>query len=87
MIIKPSGVTMILLNIVTLAYFSSMILMAFWTNIRPFYINNWNETEVTEDAADTDIAELGDVDILMIINLVVIAIVGKRNSINTNRYL
>ena len=51
--------------------------MAFWTNIRPFYINNWNETEVTEEGANTDIKELGDVDILIIINLVVIAIVGN----------
>ena len=69
---------MIVLNIVTSAYFSSMLLMALYTNIRPlFYINIWNETEVIEEAGNADDAELGDADIIMIANLVVLSVVGK----------
>ena len=78
MIIKPSGVTMILLNIVTSVYFSSLLLLALYTNIKPlFYLNIWNETEVIEKADNTDEAKLEDVDIIMIINLVVLSVVGK----------
>ena len=70
--------TMILLNIVTSVYFSSMLLLALYTNIKPlFYLNIWNETEVIEKADNTDEAKLEDVDIIMIINLVVLSVVGK----------
>ena len=69
---------MILLNIVTSVYFSSMLLLALYTNIKPlFYLNIWNETEVIEKADNTDEAKLEDVDIIMIINLVVLSVVGK----------
>ena len=78
---------MIVLNIVTSAYFSSMLLMALYTNIRPlFYINIWNETEVIEEAGNADDAELGDADIIMIANLVVLSVVGKWSFIKHNRY-
>ena len=71
-------VTMILLNIVTSVYFSSLLLLALYTNIKPlFYLNIWNETEVIEKADNTDEAKLEDVDIIMIINLVVLSVVGK----------
>ena len=69
---------MILLNIVTSVYFSSLLLLALYTNIKPlFYLNIWNETEVIEKADNTDEAKLEDVDIIMIINLVVLSVVGK----------
>ena len=71
-----SGVTMILLNVVTSAYLFSILLMAVWTNIRPIHINNLNETEVTV-AGNTNKEELGDADIIVLINLVVLAVVGK----------
>ena len=78
---------MIVLNIVTSVYFSSMLLMALYTNIRPlFYINILNETEVIEEAENTDNAELGDADIIMIANLVVLSFVGKWSLIKHNRY-
>ena len=69
-----------ILNIVTTAYFLSMILMAFWTNIRPFYIHDsWNDTQMsplTNLSHNTD-SELGSLDIIVIINLVVVSLVGK----------
>ena len=69
-----------ILNIVTTAYFLSMIVMAFWTNIRPFYIHDsWNNTELlslTNLSHKTD-SELGSLDIIVIINLVVVSLVGK----------
>ena len=69
---------MILLNIVTSVYFSSLLLLALYTNIKPlFYLNIWNETEVIEKADNSDEAKLEDVDIIMIINLVVLSVVGK----------
>ena len=71
-----SGVTMILLNVVTSAYLFSILLMAVWTNIRPIHINNLNETEVTV-AGNTNKEELGDADVIVLINLVVLAVVGK----------
>ena len=82
---------MILLNIVTSVYFSSMLLMALYANIT-FYVNNnnWNETDVTcrsdsryycltEKADITGIVEPDYVDIIMIVNLVVLSVVGKVN--------
>ena len=78
---------MIVLNIVTSVYFSSMLFMALYTNIRPlFYINILNETEVIEEAENTDNAELGDADIIMIANLVVLSFVGKWSLIKHNRF-
>ena len=69
---------MIIINLVTSVYFSSMLIMALYTNIRPlFYINIRNETEVIEEAGNTDDAELGDADIILIANLVVLSVVGK----------
>ena len=69
-----------ILNIVTTAYFLSMIVMAFWTNIRPFYIHDsWNNTQqspLTNLSHKTD-SELGSLDIIVIINLVVVSLVGK----------
>ena len=77
---------MIVLNIVTSAYFSSMLLMALYTNIRPlFYINIWNETKVIEEADNTDDAELGDADIIIIVNLLILSVVSKWNFIKHNR--
>ena len=75
--------TMILLNIVTFIYFSSMLLMALYTNIKPlFYINIWNVTEVIEEDDNTDDTELRSVDIIIIVNLLVLAVVGKQNLSN-----
>ena len=51
---------MILLNMVTSAYLSSILLMAAWASIRSIHINNWNENKVTV-AGNTEKAEAGDV--------------------------
>ena len=77
---------MTVLNIVTSVYFSSMLLMALYTNIRPlFYINILNETEVIEEADNTDDAELGDADIIIIVNLLILSVVSKWNFIKHKR--
>ena len=78
--------TMIIINLVTSVYFSSMLIMALYTNIRPlFYINIRNETEVIEEAGNTDDAELGDADIIIIVNLLILSVVSKWNFIKHNR--
>ena len=66
----------IILNIVTSAYLLSIIVMAFWTNIRPSYINHWNRTEMLPDPVKPD-PEMETLDIVMVVNLVVVAVVGK----------
>ena len=53
--------------------------MAFWTNIRPSYINHWNRTEMLPDIninVKTD-QEMETLDIVMVVNLVVVAVAGK----------
>ena len=69
----------IILNIVTSAYLLSIIVMAFWTNIRPSYINHWNRTEMLPDINITvkPDPEMETLDIVMVVNLVVVAVVGK----------
>ena len=60
-----------------------MLLMALYTNIKPlFYINIWNVTEVIEEDDNTDDTELRSVDIIIIVNLLVLAVVGKGNFSN-----
>ena len=69
----------IILNIVTSAYLLSIIVMAFWTNIRPSYINHWNRTNVT-NITNINVKpdpEMETLDIAMAVNLVVVAVVGK----------
>ena len=69
----------IILNIVTSAYLLSIIVMAFWTNIRPSYINHWNRTEMLPDIkinVKPD-QEMETLDIVMVVNLVVVAVAGK----------
>ena len=50
--------------------------MAFWTNIRPSYINHWNRKEMLPDPVKPD-PEMETLDIVMVVNLVVVAVVGK----------
>ena len=81
-----------ILNIVTTAYFLSMIVMAFWTNIRPIYVNDsWNGTNFSEYAtqllSQKNVSyktkqELGGLDIIIVvINLVLVSAFGKWSSI------
>ena len=76
-----------ILNIVTTAYFLSMIVMALWTNIRPFYIHDsWNNTQLsplTNLSQKTD-SELGSLDIIVIINLVIVSLVGVEELASTH---
>ena len=69
----------IILNTVTSAYLLSMIVMAFWTNIRPFYVNHWNRTDVLpgKDITFKPDLEVETIDIVMVVNLVLVAVVGK----------
>ena len=69
----------IILNIVTSVYILSIIVMAFWTNLRPFYINHWNRTDVLpgENITFKPDLEVKTIDILMVVNLVLVAVVGK----------
>ena len=87
-----------LLNIVTSAYFLSLIVMAFWTNIRPIYVNDyWNRTNFSEYAiqllSQKNVSykteqELGSLDIIVVINLVLVSAFGKWSSIrNLRSYL
>ena len=72
-----------ILNIVTTAYFLSMIVMAFWTNIRPFYVNDfWNKTQLSphENVSDKANQEFESFDIIVVINLVMASIFGKWRS-------
>ena len=72
-----------ILNIVTTAYFLSMIVMAFWTNIRPFYVNDfWNKTQLSphENASYKANQEFESFDIIVVINLVMASIFGKWRS-------
>ena len=58
-----------------------MLLMALYTNIKPlFYINIWNITEVIEEAEadNTNDTKLRPTDIIIIVNLLVLAVVGKQ---------
>ena len=69
-----------ILNIVTSVYLLSIIVMAFWTNIRPFYINDlWNKSQPSpqEDLSYKTDSELGSLDIIVVINLVMVSLVGK----------
>ena len=36
---------MALLDMITAAYLLSLIVLPFWTNLRPIYINHWNKTK------------------------------------------
>ena len=52
--------------------------MAFWTNLRPFYINHWNRTMMTEiNITFKPDREMETIDIIMVVNLVVVAVAGK----------
>ena len=58
-----------------------MLLMALYTNIKPlFYINIWNVTDVIEEAEadNTNDSKLRPTDIIIIVNLLVLAVVGKQ---------
>ena len=67
-----------ILNIVTSAYLLSLLVMAFWTNLRPFYINHWNRTMMTEiNITFKPDREMETIDIIMVVNLVVVAVAGK----------
>ena len=70
-----------ILNIVTSVYFLSMIVMAFWTNIRPFYVHDssWNKTQLRSQKNVTykTEQELGSLDIIVVINLVMVSFFGK----------
>ena len=68
---------MILLNLTTAAYLLSLIVMAFWTNIRPLYINHWNKTEYLMNLKNVNRTKVDDVDIIMAANQIVIAALGK----------
>ena len=70
-------VKMILLNIITAAYFISLIVMTFWTNIRPSYVNYWNKTEYLMNLKNQTKTEVDDIDVIMAANQVVIAVLGK----------
>ena len=68
-----------ILNIVTSAYLLSLLVMAFWTNLRPFYNNHWNRTEILTEINITfkpDL-EMETIDVIMVVNLVVVAVAGK----------
>ena len=66
---------MILLNIITAAYFTSLIVMAFWTNIRPSYVNHWNKTEYLMKL-ENETREVDGIDVAMAVNQAVIAVLG-----------
>ena len=51
--------------------------MAFWANIRPFYINHWNKTEYVKNLNDTVTPELDYIDILTVANQISVAVFGK----------
>ena len=42
---KAVTMKMALLDMITAAYLLSLIVMPFWTNLRPIYINHWNKTK------------------------------------------
>ena len=50
--------------------------MAFWTNLRPFYINHWNWTDVLpgQNITFEPDLEVKTIDILMVVNLVLVAV-------------
>ena len=79
----------LLLNIVTSVYLTSMLVIVVWTNIRPIQIIKRNETKVpvwhyyqlqytNEELGDSELRELDHVYILTLslINLVLLAVVG-----------
>ena len=69
----------LILNIVTSAYLLSLLVMAFWTNLRPLYINHWNRTEMMTEiniTSNPDL-EMKTIDIVMVVNLVVVSVAGK----------
>ena len=68
------------LNIITAAYFLSLIVMAVCANIRPIYYNPWNKTEYLEQLNDTE-TPLDYIDILTVANQVAVAVFGKRIAI------
>lgn len=72
----------------TSVYLLSMIVMAFWTNLRPFYINHWNTTDVLpgKDITLKPDLEMKTIDIVMVVNLVLIAVVGKFSYIHSFMY-
>ena len=79
-----------ILNIVTSVYFLSMIVMAFWTNIRPFYVHDhWNKTQLSSQKNVTykTEQELGSLDIIVVINLVMVSLFGKWSLIRNNMEL
>ena len=69
-----------ILNIITSAYLLSMIVMAFWTNIRPFYVNEkWNSTKLSSQE-NFDVKtehDWGILDMIVVANLLTVAFVGK----------
>ena len=69
-----------ILNIVTSVYLFSIIVMAFWTNIRAFCINDFlkkSQLSTQEDSSYKTDSELGSLDIIVVINLVMVSLVGK----------
>ena len=65
-----------LLNIITAAYFISLIVMTFWTNIRPSFVNYWNKTEYLIKMQNQTRTEVDNIDIAMAVNQAVIAVLG-----------
>ena len=43
--LKCEAMKMALLDMITAAYLLSMVVLPFWTNLRPIYINHWNKTK------------------------------------------
>ena len=67
---------MIVLNIITAAYFISLIVMTSWTNIRPIFVNYWNKTEYLMNLKNRSKTEVDNIDVIMAANQVVIAVLG-----------
>ena len=75
---------MIVLNIITAAYFISLIVMTSWTNIRPSFVNYWNKTEYLMNLKNQSKTEVDNIDVIMAANQVVIAVLGIYSLSSTN---
>ena len=69
---------MSLLKVITGAYFLSLVVMIFWTNVRPNYINYWNKTEHLKKHRNNMELDLDNTDIIMIANQAVVAVFGNK---------
>lgn len=68
---------MILLNTITAAYLVSLVVMIFWTNVRPSFVNYWNKTEYLMNLKNQTQTEVDDIDKIMAANQAVIAVLGN----------